>query len=72
MPIHQNSKALNRIKHVTTGAFTSLLHAAYQWPEAIHAELHPATLKNYTNLKKSLPAVFKPGEKIRKKKLPNT
>ena len=47
---HQNGKAENRIRDVTTGARTSLLHAAHRWPKAIHASLWPAVLKNYVNL----------------------
>jgi hypothetical protein len=36
---HQNGKAENRIKDVTTGSRTALLHAAHRWPEAINASL---------------------------------
>ena len=52
---HLNSEAENRIKDVITGERTSLLHAAHQCPEAIHTMLWPATLKNCTNIRKSLP-----------------
>jgi hypothetical protein len=60
---HQNGRAEARIKDVTTGACTSLLHAAHRWPKAIRAALWPGTLKNYTNIRNSLPTQFIPGEK---------
>ena len=69
---HQNIKAENRIKDFTTGARTSLLHAAHRWPEAIHTVLWPAALKNYTNIRNSLPTEFKPGERIGNNQLPDT
>ena len=69
---HQNIKAENRIKDFTTGARTSLLHAAHRWPEAIHTVLWPAALKNYTNIRKYLPKEFKTVERIRNKKLIDT
>ena len=47
---HQNGKAENRIKDITTGARTALLHASHRWPRTIHASLWPAALKNYVNL----------------------
>ena len=52
---HQNGKAEQRIKDVTEGARTSLLHAAHRWPKAVSPLLCPAALKNYVNLKNSLP-----------------
>jgi hypothetical protein len=36
---HQNGKAESRIKDVTTGGRTALLHAAHRWPKAIDASL---------------------------------
>ena len=65
---HQNGKAENRIKDVTTGARTALLHAAHRWPKAIHASLWPAALKNYTNLRNSLPTRFVPEVKQGRRK----
>ena len=58
---HQNGKAENRIKDITTGARTALLHASHRWPKAIHASLWPAALKNYVNLRNALPTEFIPG-----------
>jgi hypothetical protein len=69
---HQNGKAKNRIKDITTGGRTSLLHAAYRWPKAIYASLWPSALKNYTKLQNSLPTEFTPGMKLGRKKLPDT
>ena len=43
---HQNRKAENRIKDVTTNAHTSLIHAAHIWPAVIDTSLWPAALKN--------------------------
>jgi len=57
---HQNGKAENRIKDITTGARTALLHAAHRWPKAVHASLWPASLKHYTNLRNALPTRFAP------------
>ena len=34
---HHNEKHDNRIKDVTIGASTALLHAAHNWTNAIHA-----------------------------------
>jgi hypothetical protein len=69
---HQNSKVENRIKDITTGGRTPLLHAAHRWPKAIHAALWPSALKNYTNLRNALPTEFTPGPKQGRKKLPGT
>mmetsp|Transcript_41992 Transcript_41992/g.101184 ORF Transcript_41992/g.101184 Transcript_41992/m.101184 type:complete len:1373 (+) Transcript_41992:2978-7096(+) len=55
---HQNGKAERKIKEVTEGARTALIHAAHRWPQAIHASLWPAALKNYVNLKNALPTKF--------------
>ena len=55
---HQNGKAESRIKDITMGARTALLHAAHRWPEAIHPSLWPAALKHYVNLRNSLPTKF--------------
>ena len=60
---HQNGRAESRIKDVTTGARTALLHAAHRWPKAINAALWPAALKHYTNTRNALPTEFIPGEK---------
>lgn len=68
---HQNGKAENRIKDVTQGARTALLHAAHRWPKAIDAALWPAALKNYVNLKNSLPTRFVAGAKQGRKRLPD-
>jgi hypothetical protein len=68
----QNGKAENRIKDVTTGGRTILLHAAHRWPKAIDASLWPAAIKHYTNLRNSLLTEYTPGEKIGRRKLPDT
>ena len=68
---HQNGKAEQRIKDVTEGARTSLLHAAYRWPNAVSPLLWPSGLKNYVNLKNSLPTRFVPGGKEGIRKLPD-
>ena len=60
---HQNGRAENRIRDITQGARTALLHAAHRWPKAISPSLWPAALKNYVNLKNSLPTQFVPGER---------
>ena len=57
---HQNGKAENRIKDVTTGARTALLHASHRWPKAIHASLWPSALKHYVNLRNDIPTEFNP------------
>jgi hypothetical protein len=61
---HQNGKAENRIKDITTGGRMQLLHASHRWPKAIDASLWPAALKNYTNLRNSMPTRFVAGIKI--------
>jgi hypothetical protein len=68
---HQNGKAERRIKDVTEGARTALLHAIHRWPKAVNASLWPAALKNYVNLTNSLPTRFVPGKKQGKTKLPD-
>ena len=55
---HQNGKAERRIRDITEGARTALLHAAHRWPEAIHPSLWPSALKNYVNLRNALPSHF--------------
>lgn len=67
---HQNGKAERRIKDVTEGARTALLHAVHRWPKAIDASLWPAALKNYVNLRNSLPSDFTPEQKIGKRIIP--
>ena len=57
---HQNGKAENRIRDITTGARTALLHASHRWPKTIHASLWPAALKNYVNLWNALRTKFIP------------
>ena len=52
---YQNGNAENHIKDFTIGERTSLLKAAHQCPETIHAALWPVALNNYTNLINSLP-----------------
>ena len=42
---HQNGKAENRVKDITTHARTSLLHASHRWPLAIHASLWHVAIK---------------------------
>ena len=70
---HQNGKAQNGIKDVTTVACILLPQDAHRWTKAIHAELWPATLKNYTDIITSFPKKnFKPGEIIGRKVLPDT
>ena len=66
---HQNGKSEQRIKDVTEGTRTSLLHAAHRWPKAVSPSLRPAALKNYVNLKNSLPTIFVPGGKDGRGKL---
>ena len=63
---HQNVKAENRVKDVTIGTTTSLLHAAHRLPNAIHSSLWPAAMKNYINLRNSLPTNFVPSQIIGK------
>ena len=60
---HQNGKAEARIKDVTEGARTALLHASHRWPKAVDVSLWPAALKNYINLRNSLPRDFIPQQK---------
>ena len=67
---HQNGQAESRVKDVTTGARTALLHAAHRWPKAINAALWPSALKHYTNIRNSLPTEFIPGEKQGRKLSP--
>lgn len=61
---HQNGKAENRIKDITTHARTALLHAAHRWPEAVNVHLWPAALKHYTNVRNSMPTQFIDGKRI--------
>lgn len=61
---HQNGKAERRIKDITEGARTALLHAVHRWPKAVDASLWPASVKNYVNLRNSLPSDFTPEQKI--------
>ena len=68
---HQNSKAEQKIKDVTKGARTSLLHADHRWPKAVSLLMWPAALKNYVNLNNSLPTQFVPGGKEGRRKLPD-
>jgi len=65
---HQNGRAENRIKDVTTCVRSALLHAAHRWPKAIHASLWPKALKNYVNLRNALPTRFIPEIKQGQKK----
>lgn len=65
---HQNGKAENRIKDITTHARTSLLHAAHRWPKAVNAHLWPAALKHYTNVRNAMPTEFKAEKKVGKRK----
>jgi hypothetical protein len=60
---HQNGKAENRIKDVTQGARTSLLHASHRWPQAINASLWPAAIKHYVNLRNALPTQYVPEQR---------
>jgi hypothetical protein len=68
---HQNGRAERRIKDITEGARTALLHAAHRWPKAIIPALWPAAIKNYVNLKNSLPTRFLPGVKNGRNKSPD-
>ena len=68
---HQNGKAENHIKDATEGARTDLLNASHRWPKAITPALWPAALKNYLNLRNSLPTRFVPGEKHGQRKIPD-
>ena len=64
---HQNGKAERRIRDITEGARTALLHASHRWPKAIDASLWPAALKNYVNIRNNLPTEYIPGAKIGRK-----
>ena len=55
---HQNVKAENRVKDVTIGTRTSLLHAAHRWLNMIHSSLWPAAIKYFINIRNSLPTKF--------------
>ena len=68
---HQNGKAENRIKEVTTHARTSLLHATHRWPKAIHASLWPCAIKHYVNLRNALPTEFHADKKVGHKGSPD-
>ena len=57
---HQNGKPENRIKDVTTGSNTPIFHASHHRPNTIHASLWTADIKNYANLRNSIPTNFKP------------
>ena len=57
---------------MTTGARTALLHEAHQWPNEMHASLCPAAIKNYANLRNSIPAIFKPETYHGRNKIPLT
>jgi hypothetical protein len=69
---HQNGKAENRIKDVTTGGRTQLLYVSHRWPKAIYSSLWPAALKNYPNLRNSMPTRFIAGAKFRRCKSVDT
>ena len=64
---HQNGIAERRIKDITEGARTALLHAAHRWPQAISPALWPAALKHYVNTRNSLPSDFIPAVKTGRK-----
>ena len=68
---HQKGKAERRIKDVTTGAHSSLLHAAHRWPKAIHPALWPMVLKHYINLRNNISSTYIVGGKIGRRKLPD-
>ena len=63
---HQNGKAENRLKDITIGTRTSLLHVSHRWPNAIHSSLWPASMKNYTNLRNSQPTKIFPSQHIKR------
>ena len=67
---HQNGVAERRIRDVTEGARTALLHAAHRWPKAVHASLWPCAIKHYVNLRNSLPRKFTPKQKHGKSTVP--
>lgn len=69
---HQNGKAERRIGDVTQGTRTSLLHASHRWPKAINSSLWPSAMKNYVNLRNSIPSTFVVGGKQGRQKLPDT
>ena len=60
---HQNGVAERRIRDVTEGARTALLHATHRWPKAVHASLWPCAIKHYVNLRNSLPRKFTPKQR---------
>ena len=57
---NQNGKYEDRIKDVTTVSRTNLLRSDHHWPDAIHASLRTSAIKNYSNLRNSIPNNFKP------------
>ena len=67
---HQNGVAERRIRDVTEGARTALLHAAHRWPKAVHASLWPCAIKHYVNLRNSLPRRFTAKQKTGKMTVP--
>ena len=69
---HQNGKAERHIGDVTQETNISLLHASYRWTTAIHSSLWPSAMKNYVNLRNSIPSKYVPGGKQGRRKLPDT
>ena len=69
---NQNGKDENIIKDVTTRARTDLLRSDHHWPNAIHASLWTSAIKNYSNLRNSIPANFKPKTYHRRNKISST
>jgi hypothetical protein len=65
---HQNGKAENRIKDVTTGGRTALLHAAHRWPKVIDAPLWPAVI----NIILTCAILYQPNTRRRKDRTPQT
>ena len=68
---HQNGKAERRIGDVTQGTRTALLHASHRWPAAIHVSLWPQAMKNYTNLRNTIPSTYIKGAKFGRKRHPD-
>ena len=68
---HQNDKAERRIRDVTEGARTALLYLSHRWSKEIDASLWVEALKNYVNIRNSIPTECILGLKIGRKQSSN-
>ena len=66
---YHNGKA-EKVKDVTEGVHTSLLHAVHRCLKTVSPSLWPAALKDYVKIKNSLPTRFIPCVKEGRRKLP--